>query len=174
MTMRRLVTGLAVSVVIGATGACVIPPVGLGASCEQQSDCTTGKQCIRIDPEDEGEGNVCLPMLELDSPQACPSGDDEECAAAGFPIDAFCDDDLRCTCDDEAFTCEFGTVIGEHSCRCVPSELATNDECIDDNQCLSLHCGDGNCVLGNDGDGCDEDEDCEDSSTGTCNAGTCE
>lgn len=161
-------------VALASTVTCVIPEVGQGKSCEAQAECSSGDVCIRIDPEDEGEGNVCLPMLELDAPQACTA--DEDCAAAGFPVDSSCDGDGRCACDlEDGFSCDgFDEIIGEHSCRCVVTALATDDECVDDNQCASFQCGDGNCVDGEDGDGCDLDEDCANSATNTCNAGTCE
>lgn len=157
-----------------ATASCVFPEVGLGKPCEQQSECLSGDACVRIDPADPDEGNVCLPMLELDAPQACTV--DEDCAAAGFPVDSFCNGDGLCTCDvDDGFTCDgFDEVIGEHTCRCLVAAIPTDDECEDDDQCVSFHCGDGTCVDGEDGDGCDSDEDCQLASNTTCNAGTCE
>lgn len=163
-------------VIVGASAFCVFPDLGVGRPCEAQSVCSAGHVCVRLDPEDDGEGSVCLPMLELDAPQACTA--DEDCAAAGFPVDSFCQDGL-CTCGDadDGFTCNsFDTteVVGEHTCRCLPALLVDGVECIDDNQCASLRCGDGNCVAGNDGDGCDSDEDCAFSTNATCGGGTCE
>ena len=168
--LRPLASAL---VVVACAATCVIPPVGQGKPCEGQSECSSGDVCIRIDPEDDGEGSVCLPMLELDAPQACTVDDD--CAAAGFPIESFCDGDSRCTCDlEDGFLCDFEEVVGEHTCRCLPAGLPSGDACEDDTQCISFHCGNGNCVDGVDGDGCDNDEDCQLSTNETCNAGTCE
>lgn len=165
-------TPFALALMTLASTTCVFPEVGLGAPCEDQSACLTGDACVRIDPENDGEGNVCLPMLELPAPQECIADDD--CAAAGFPIESFCDAN-RCTCDlEDGFTCDFEEIIGEHTCRCLAAGLETGDACEDDTQCVSFHCGNGNCVDGVDGDGCDNDEDCQESSSATCTAGTCE
>jgi hypothetical protein len=151
---------------------CVVPDVGVGAPCGEQSDCTTDNVCVRIDPEDDNEGSVCLPMLELDAPFPCAA--DEDCAAAGFPIDSSCDGDGRCTCDDAAFTCgDFDQVVGEHTCRCLDTVVNTGDECEDDNQCVSQHCGNGSCTDGVDGDDCDADDDCPLSLESRCADGAC-
>ena len=152
-------------------GACVFPELGIGDACDAQEDCLSGLACVRLDPEDDDEGDVCLPMLELDAPQAC--SDDDGCAAAGFPIDATCVD-ARCTCEGEAFTCDgFDEVVGEHTCRCLPGGLDDGASCEDDNQCISTICGAGACEGGFDGDACDDDDDCPFSATSTCTGGTC-
>lgn len=154
---------------IPSSATCVFPDVGVGAECEEQSDCLSGVQCVRLDPEDEDEGNVCLPMLELDAPQACVVDDD--CAAAGFPVDAVCDGAQRCTCEGAAFQCDFDEVIGEHTCRCLPAGLDEGEKCEDDTQCVTARCGAGECVIGDVDEPCDDGDDCI---SGTCTGGACE
>jgi hypothetical protein len=156
-----------------ANVTCVFPEVGLGAPCESQSECLSGDACVRVDPEDTDEGNVCLPMLDLAAPQACTV--DEDCPAAGFPVDASCNGDGLCTCDpDDGFTCDFEEVLGEHTCRCLVGGIDVGESCEDDAQCITTHCGNGACVAGLTGDACDNDDDCQFGEVALCTEGTCE
>lgn len=171
MTLHR---SLAVALALSALLAnCVLPGVGVGAPCAKTSECLSENVCVLLDETDPESDAVCLPMLELPSPQACFA--DEDCPAALWPVDASCNDEGRCTCEDfDASSCpNTDDVIGEHTCRCLPLAFG-GDDCEDDNQCIdTLICGNGTCTDGFSGDPCDSDADCGSSENFTCDANVC-
>ena len=165
----RLLCGLSM---VALVATCVLADVGVGASCEVTDECTAPNVCVLLDEGDPDSGAVCLPMLDLPAPQACFA--DEDCPAAGWPVDATCNDEGRCTCGGEGFSCTGidDEVVGEHTCRClVPAVL--EEACEDDNQCDTGICGNGVCGIGFEGDGCDSDADCPGSINTTCDASIC-
>lgn len=172
MSSSRAQLALAIVATV-LVSTCVLPGIGIGRECTTTSDCSSPNVCVLLDETDPASDAVCLPMLELPSPQDCFA--DEDCPVAGWPVDATCADG-RCACSGAKFdatSCPgLDDVIGVHSCRCVPGDLAPDDVCEDDNQCITGFCGAGECTTGFDGEACDADDDCI-STNRTCDAGVC-
>lgn len=167
----RVLTAVLLALLASLGLACVLADAGVGDSCEGTFDCLSPNVCVRLDEADPEGGSVCMPMLELPSPQACVVDDD--CPLAGWPVDASCDDEGRCLCAGSDFACDGGDeVVGEHTCRCLVIAFL-GDPCEDDNQCEVLICGSGVCTEGANGETCDSDADCPNSDGITCEAGFC-
>lgn len=140
-------------------GACVLAEIGIGDDCDISADCVSDLVCVLLDEAKPDGDTVCMPMLEIDAPRECTA--DADCATAGFPVDAVCDAEGRCACRGEGFDCSgTSTVVGEHTCRCLPLLADGRGECEDDNQC-PFACAAGSCTDGAPGSPCDTESDCQ-------------
>ena len=123
---RALVLGVA----LASTAACYPgcdQPTGIGEPCDVTVataatgvvvPCAPTLACVPLDPDDDASTTVCLLPLELDT-TSCSTDDD--CLRAGFPIDSFCNTDVReCNCDFPSAWCYVGDVVDVEGCFCTP------------------------------------------------------
>ena len=121
----------ALGMALAGTAACYPgcdQPFGIGESCEISVataatgpvlSCAQTLACVPLDPNDTESGNVCLLPLELET-TACDT--DEDCVRAGFPIDSFCNTEVRtCNCDFPNTWCYAGDVVDVEGCFCTPA-----------------------------------------------------
>jgi hypothetical protein len=83
-----------------------------GSPCENSRECIASV-CVVVDAT-EGEESICVPHTELND---TPCDEAAVCVAAGWPVEATCEDGL-CTCLEVPDSCGFGFTFDPATCTC--------------------------------------------------------